>query len=256
LVGIADSEDPNLDEMDSLFDLEQEDRPKREDYDSLEEFNNAKTNYNLNRQAKNLLTQKIASIYINNLFITNSYTNKRGFTSMNNKTSTVYVDYQQRAKGFEVGMRVFPFFEGNPNKSGVVRAVFPAIGMVDVQFPHGSTRMPVEDLVVDTSGDTDNVMEKDSIPGGVGTVPVSSGASEDVVIKSASKVASLYMKKALYWAERDRKYKRKRDESHAHCPKCKHVKLKNTSYKRINGLSERLLGCPSCLFLIKKSDIL
>jgi hypothetical protein len=59
--------------------------------------------------------------------------------------------------------------------------------MVDVQFPYGVSRMPVEDLIVDTSGDQENIADiSDSIPGGSGVVPVSSGPSP-------KKVASLYL---------------------------------------------------------------
>jgi hypothetical protein len=73
-------------------------------------------------------------------------------------------------------MRVFPFHGGSADKAGVVMQVFPAIGMVDVEFPFGSKRFPVEDLVI--VGDTHrNTL--DSIPGGAGVSPV--------------RVASLYL---------------------------------------------------------------
>lgn len=241
------TEGGSLDDMDSLFDFEEEDRPKRDDYETDEDFRVALSYYQMSKMGHiRRGSLNVVSKYLDNLFITPS--NTYGGNKMISKNSTVYVDYQQRAKGFEVGMRVFPFFEGNPNKSGIVRAVYPAIGMVDVQFPHGSSRLPVEDLVVDTSGDVNNVkMDVDSVPGGLGSYPVSTGAK---------RVASMHMKKAIYWKERDRKYKMKRNEGHPHCPKCKEVKLRNTSYKRRNGLSEHLLGCPSCLFLIKSTDII
>ena len=120
---------------------------------------------------------------------------KSGGTKTMQKRSTQYVDYQRRSQAFELGMRVYPFLGGNPARSGIVVAVFPAIGMVDVQFPHGSMRYPVEELVVDTSGDYLNIYsdDLDTIPGGVGTVPVSSRA----VKKQANRVASRYMKQAI-----------------------------------------------------------
>ncbi len=246
LISIGD-DGGSTDAMDSLFEFEEDDRPKREDFETEEDFRVALSYHQMSKMGHiRRGSLNVVSKYIDNLFITPS--NTHGGNKMINKNSTVYVDYQQRAKGFEIGMRVFPFFEGNPNKSGIVRAVFPAIGMVDVQFPHGSTRLPVEDLVVDTSGDVSNVkMDEDSVPGGLGSYPVSTGAK---------KVASLHMKKAIYWKERNRKYKKRKHEDHPHCPKCRDVKLKNTSYKRRNGLSEHLLGCPSCLFLIKSTDII
>ena len=104
------------------------------------------------------------------------------------RLATSYVDYQQRARRFEIGMRVYPYFLGKPDKSGVVVQIFPAIGMVDVQFPHGVSRYPLEDLVLDTSGDYQNLANTpDSIPGGRGVVPVSSGPS-------SKKVASRYLR--------------------------------------------------------------
>ena len=188
--------------------------------------------------------------YFNRSFIDYGY--KSGGTEIMQKRSTQYVDYQRRSQAFELGMRVYPFLGGNPSRSGLVIAIFPAIGMVDVQFPHGSQRYPVEDLVVDTSGDYLNIYEddQDTVPGGVGTVPVTSRA----VKKQASRVASKYMKQAIYWYKKDRTYRQCRNEEKPCCPKCK-TPLGNTVYKRRGGKSEKLLACYSCLFIIKPSDI-
>jgi hypothetical protein len=167
------------------------------------------------------------------------------------KKSTTYVDYQERSLQFELGMRVYPFYGGKPDKSGIVVAIFPAIGMVDVQFPHGSQRFPVEDLVEDTSGDYNNLSrEQSSIPGGLGTVSVSTTPSK----KQASRVASTYVKQAIYWYRKDRTYRQCRNEASPHCPRCK-TPLGNTVYKRRGGKSEKLLACYTCLFIIKPSDI-
>jgi hypothetical protein len=188
--------------------------------------------------------------YFNRSFIDTYY--KSGGTEIMQKRSTQYVDYQRRSQAFELGMRVYPFLGGNPSRSGVVIAIFPAIGMVDVQFPHGSQRYPVEDLVVDTSGDYLNIYQddQDTVPGGVGIVPVTSRA----VKKQASRVASKYMKRAIYWYKKDRTYRQCRDEEKPCCPKCK-TPLGNTVYKRRGGKSEKLLACYTCLFIIKPSDI-
>ena len=46
------------------------------------------------------------------------------------------INYQQRAVEFQVGDSIVPF--GVPaEKAGRVVAVYPAIGMVDVEFPSG-----------------------------------------------------------------------------------------------------------------------
>lgn len=191
---------------------------------------------------------KTSSEIFNSSFIDPSY--RSGGLPMQ-KRSTVYVDYQERSRAFELGMRVYPFLGGNPSRSGIVVAVFPAIGMVDVQFPHGSQRYPVEDLVVDTSGDYQNLTnEESSIPGGLGVVPVTS--------KSVEKVASRYMRKtALYWFAKDRRYRACRDEDimSPNCPRCK-TQMGKTVYKRRDSQSEKLLACTNCLFIIKPSDII
>lgn len=194
-------------------------------------------------------SNKQANIF-NKSFIDTYY--KSGGTKIMQKRSTQYVDYQRRSQAFELGMRVYPFLGGNPSRSGIVVSIYPAIGMVDVQFPHGSQRYPVEDLVVDTSGDYKNIYtdNQDTVPGGVGTVPVSSRA----VKKQANRVASKYMKRAIYWYRKDRTYRQCRNEKVLCCPKCKDP-LGTTVYKRRGGKSEKLLVCRSCLFIIKPSDI-
>jgi hypothetical protein len=197
---------------------------------------------------KKEVPKKKANIF-NNLFIDTHY--KSGGSNTMQKKSTVYVDYQERSKAFQLGMRVYPFLGGNPARSGIVVSVFPAIGMVDVQFPHGSQRFPVEDLVVDTSGDYQNLInENTSVPGGVGTTPVTSIK----VVKQARRVTSRYFKQALYWYAKDRTYRQCRNEVNPSCPKCK-TPLGKTVYKRRDSRSERLLACHTCLFIIKPSDI-
>jgi hypothetical protein len=192
---------------------------------------------------------KKANIF-NKSFIDDYYMS--GGTKIMQKQSTQYVDYQRRSQAFELGMRVYPFLGGNPSRSGIVVAIFPAIGMVDVQFPHGAQRYPVEDLVVDTSGDYKNLTkEESSVPGGLGTAPVSSGK----VNKQAKRVASNYVKQAIYWYKKDRTYRQCRNEEKPCCPKCKEP-LGNTVYKRRGGKSERLLACHTCLFIIKPEDII
>jgi hypothetical protein len=148
-------------------------------------------------------------------------------------------DYQARSAEFSVGDVVFPY-EASSDKSGTIVSVYPAIGMVDVQFPSGSKRYPVEDLQRADHKPSDY----DSVPGGAGSVSVSGGPSSKKV--------------ALYWAERDRGYHATKVECPSGpyaCPKCKEADLKKAIYKRRGGASEHLLACPGCLFLIKSLDI-
>ena len=161
------------------------------------------------------------------------------------------VNYQERAKEFAVGDIVAPFGVWDA-QGGRVTAVWPAIGMVDVEFSIGNRRYPVEDLQkIDSNGNA-APPHNNSVPGGPPTVSVPGGPSE-------SRVAAAFGKKALYWAQRDRQYRMSRPEMDAgcpNCPKCGHgFPLKKAIYKRRDGSSERLMGCPGCMFLIKDSDI-
>ena len=179
---------------------------------------------------------------------------------MGNRTATTYVDYQQRASEFSVNDLAYPLAGGATDESqaGRVVAVYPAIGQVDLEFPWGSGRYPVEDVqrVSDATAIPPD-QEHSTVPGGAGAVSVSGGPS--VRKGSIDRVSEAYVKSALYWASRDRHYKATRaelDEGSYSCPKCKVGCLRKAVYKRSGGKSERLLGCPSCLFLIKRCDIL
>ena len=164
------------------------------------------------------------------------------------------VNWQQRALAFKVGDIVGPFglFDA---QSGRVTAVWPAIGMIDVEMATGNKRYPVEDLQrFDSEGDSDPP-RTDSAPGGQPTVQVPGGPID----KSAHRVAHAY-RKAIYWADKDRQYRANRGEitsGHPACPRCEESpNLQGAIYKRRDGSSERLLGCPGCMFLIKRSDIM
>ena len=167
------------------------------------------------------------------------------------------VNWQERAAEFSVGDEVFPFMFGDEYGTGRVVQVFPAIGMADVEFPSGVKRYPVEELQRIT---TEVHPPKDeNIPGGQGTVPVDGGPVPAKTAHRIHRIAEAYVKKSLYWASRDRKYRVSREEREAGsytCPKCKEAALRKAVYKRAEGISERLLGCPSCLFLIKACDIM
>jgi len=174
------------------------------------------------------------------------------------------VDFQQRAREFEIGDLVYPFMSGNRDLMGRVVSVYPAIGMVDVQWPHGPERMPVEDLQrFDSDEYQPPAVENDTVPGGRATVPVSSGvgrtASVPVSLASIARVSEAYVKKAIYWAAVDRKYRASSDECESgvfNCPRCEGVAMVRATYKRRDGMSDHLLGCPQCLFLIKRQDLI
>jgi hypothetical protein len=275
---------------------------------------------------------------------------------MGARTATVYVDYQQRASEFSVGDLAYPLAGGSTDESqaGTVVAVWPGIGQVDIEFPWGSGRYPVEDVqrVTDIASKPPSP-EHATVPGGVGTVsvpggPVSKSAAgmpepsealraarknnkgvqdalgnamtalgraeklrsrgrdvpakyRDSVLRrlgelverapadvksdakrllaeakayfdglnksaaSVNRVAHAFVKRALYWASKDRTYRGTKVELNGGkyaCPKCKAgedgnpIYLRPTNYKRVDGQSHRLLGCPHCLFLIKQNQII
>lgn len=172
---------------------------------------------------------------------------------MANRRSHI-VNWQARAAEFSVGDEVFPFMFGDEYGTGRVVQVFPAIGMVDVEYPSGVKRYPVEELQRITT--EVHPPSTDNVPAGPETVSVSGGPPPGK--QAVLRIANAFVKKSLYWASRDRKYRATQMEREAgsySCPKCRDATLQKAIYKRAEGTSERLLGCPSCLFLIKACDI-
>lgn len=143
------------------------------------------------------------------------------------------INYQERAKEFHVGDTVVPygFFD---SQAGRVTAVWPGIGMVDVESATGPRRYSVDILTRMPNNPISDTPLTTSTPG-------------------ARKIA-------LYWADKDRKYRLKKTELAAQqvmCPRCcPEVPMKKASYVREGGVSDHLMGCPSCMFLIRFDDIL
>lgn len=157
---------------------------------------------------------------------------------MSKRNASNFVNYQERAKKFSPGDVVAPYgmFE---SMSGRVTAVYPGIGMVDVEIGNQNRRFPAERLQIFDQGQADPP-DTISTPGFKGVQPS----------PSAKRVA-------LYWAAKDRQYKMRKNEVSPCCPKCgPEYPLSRTIYKRREGMSDRLLGCKNCLFLIKVDDII
>jgi len=158
--------------------------------------------------------------------------------------------------------------------------------MVDIQWPHTSYRHPVEDLQIINPGDDPYIspMHED-VPGGPGSAAeVSEGAPQSNVIEgevprvelvhevadptkmasvsadSISRVAQAFVKKSLYWHARDRKYRVSAEEHKTGCYRCPTKgcgdHLRQATYKMENGCCAKLHACPSCMFIIKSSDLL
>lgn len=179
--------------------------------------------------------------------------------------------YDLIADELAVGDAVIP--SGQPvGGVGRVTKIYHGIGMADVQFNGGNRRIPVEELAFVDEGehsfapdhDTTAGGETNDAPFGVRSISTESPHEaftpvlNDMFYEEAlsTKVAQRFVKNALYWAGRDRKYRATKSEcgSSYLCPKCG-TEMKKAIYKRLEGASDRLWGCPSCMFLIKDSDI-
>jgi hypothetical protein len=185
-------------------------------------------------------------------------------------------NWQARGQEFQVGQTV-KLINGGDTDQGRVIAVWPGIGMVDIQWPHTSYRMPVEDLQIVNPGDDQYIspMHED-VPGGAGTDAfVSEGAPAtnwidaevprvelvqevDTAIVSR-KVAKQFVKQSLYWHARDRKYRISRDEHTSgqyRCPaRTCEGHLRKATYKMDGGSLVKCHACPSCLFIIRTADM-
>lgn len=163
-----------------------------------------------------------------------------------------FIDYQAKAAEFSVGGVVVPFGMFD-SQAGRVTAVWPAIGMVDVEMSTGNRRFPVEDLQRMDNDGSANPTHTNTGAGGAETVSVPGGPVP-------SRVAQAFARKALYWASRDRKYRMDKSECDSGrpcCPRCEGAPpLKKAIYKRRGGASDKLLGCPQCMFLIKDTDVI
>jgi len=80
--------------------------------------------------------------------------------------------------------------------AGRVVAVYPAIGMIDIEFSNGNKRYPVEDVQRLSSNISVETPLTDSTPGGAGTYGVSQGPSQEALAKRASRLANLWLKQA------------------------------------------------------------
>lgn len=174
----------------------------------------------------------------------------------NRQALTVNFDYQARALEFSVGDWVTPIGADNTDL-GRVLAVWPGIGVVDVEWGTGYRRMNVEDIAIASKQNPITPPKHvEDIPGGR---PVRSGRGPN-----PDRVARAWVKSAIYWAERDRGYRATRGECEGktyNCPKkCltdegDPVSLRRAIYKREDGKSIKLLACPNCMFLIRVNDV-
>jgi hypothetical protein len=168
-------------------------------------------------------------------------------------TKRAYLDWQKRARSFNPGDLVSFFGTGEAN-AGIVTSVWPGIGMVDVEFPGGNQRIPVESLQNHTQ---------------INTLMQNSMQTKDLYPVSMARIAGIvsqeYLreKTALYWVAPDRKHKATRSELESGkytCPQCKTeegdcVPLRKKILQRDKGTNFHILVCPACTFAIQEQDI-
>lgn len=105
------------------------------------------------------------------------------------KDATTY-DYQARAREFAVGEYAHPIGAG-PLDIGRISEVFPGIGMVQVEFPYGSRRYPVEDIEkIHPSNSPVIPTSTENVPGGVDVPSVSAGRPSTVTPEGSSETES------------------------------------------------------------------
>jgi hypothetical protein len=170
-----------------------------------------------------------------------------------------YTNEQQRAQEFQVGDPVVQWGK-SIEQSGRVVKVWPAIGQVDVEYPWGNVREAVIDLQLIDADTWVITPQHANVPGGEDTVEVSGGPASKVARRrpSAERVVNAYQKKAIYWFQSGRRYKVKkneRDSGSYHCPKCPESTLSKKPYKRDEGISMKMLVCPTCTFVIREDDL-
>lgn len=211
---------------------------------------------------------------------------------MTGKLATTY-DYQARGREFSVNDLVHPVGAGAMD-IGRVSAVWPGIGMVQVEFSYGSRQYPVEDVerlnpentdVMPTM--TENVPggseDKPTVSAGRPPVPTGKGGLETGTGKDttepgqtvgptnapaasrtamdADSLARAFVKKSLYWHSADRNYRATKTEfdgKHYLCPKCPgpdKPKLRKAIYKMREGERSRVYVCPNCTFIVKQDNI-
>lgn len=133
---------------------------------------------------------------------------------------------------------------GKPAWARVLR-VWPSVGMADVRWEPGTgeARLPIETLKVVES----------ALPGTPAVDPV-----YGVSARLASRREAMLKRVALYWAGPGRQYRMNRAEREAGCPNCPKCcdPMRKTTYKMEEGARVALWCCPSCLFLVRRDDVI
>ena len=141
--------------------------------------------------------------------------------------------YSVDVRDFKPGMQVKKMSKHMAPEAyqGVVLAVYPKLNALDVEWPLGVDREAAEDLMIVNASE-------------IWTEPHTS---------SIERIASTY-KKALYWNEKGRKYRKSKGEiedGQMKCPKCKALGMRKARYKHQSDL----YSCSGCGFLVKEEDI-
>lgn len=150
-----------------------------------------------------------------------------------------FVDTQDLARTYFPG-DIVAMFLGDHDAVGRLLGVYPATGMVDIQWPHGIQRVSAEEI---------QLVSRDARP----TLEEEAGPVQKVVPIQRQAGA----KTAIYWAAPDRKYRAsgsERSSGRFGCPKCG-KKLVGATHRKQGGQAMRILACWKCQFLVDPCDI-
>ena len=171
-------------------------------------------------------------------------------------STTVTLDPQALALEFRVEDWVTPIGSDRTDIGRVV-AVWPGLGVLDVEWATGQRRMNVEDIIrIDRDGHVHPPGFAENVPGGLPVRPGREASRSPDPIR----IARAFIKESLYWAAKDRGYRATQgecDEKTYTCPKCRDSEspMRRSIYKREDGKSIKLMACPNCLFLIRINDV-
>ena len=137
---------------------------------------------------------------------------------------------------------------GKPAWARILR-VWPSLGVADVRWEPGvgEAQVPFEMMKVIEHGPAPEVGLSYPITGRLAALA-----------HKAERIERISSRVALYWAGPNRQYRMTRAERETgvpSCPKCCGG-MRKTTYKMEEGARHALWCCPSCLFLVRRDDVI
>lgn len=150
-------------------------------------------------------------------------------------------DLRDATRRFRVGDLVSPLWSRSGNFTGIVRAVYPALWRVDVDWGIWLERISPDEIRLA------NLTQQ--APAQTAVSPSSEASKARVIVGG--------QRSGIYWAAPDRKYRATRGEVEAGlygCPRCG-TGLSRATVRKRDGLHEKILACWDCQFLVDPADV-